>query len=262
VTAAQIAATLLENDEFDPLAEIERMEVPPILAELGYTKKDSVSAHYAGYFKFLDPNCKIVVVLPKSLVHQAKEMVEVNLFDKPKGTRKFRLNCSQPVSVHDLPALLRNYERWFNQETMTESDDFNVQDYVLGAAEQSTDTYGKTSLPLHGIRRKGRGHVNQWDYPYKDWLFQVSAYRDGKTLWSASYKTHVYSWSTPKEKKQGYGWSGGSDIVELPAGADQNAYLKRLKKMADEWPAARVWRERKIPYMPPAEGPDRWRANY
>lgn len=121
MTAVQIAATLLETDDFDPMAEIERLEVPPILAELGYTKKDSVSAYYAGYFKFLDPHWKIVVVLPKSLVHQARDMLEVNLFEKPNGKRKFELKCNQPVSVHDLPALLKNYERWFEQRQIQES---------------------------------------------------------------------------------------------------------------------------------------------
>ncbi len=98
------------------------------------------------------------------------------------------------------------------------------------------------------VRRVGDGYSDQWDIHYLNWLFTVSFYEDGVQLWSAHYKTPTYDWSTPEEKEQGYGWSGGGDIRELDPGADPKEYLQRLKAMADKYP--NPFGSRHVPNMP------------
>ena len=108
-----IAASLLETDDFDPMAEIERMEVPPILAELGFAPmKNRKKDGYARWFKLLDARNKLVAVIPKSITAQSNEMcwVALCLLERPK---QWMVQSDQKVSVHDLPVLLKNYLRWF-----------------------------------------------------------------------------------------------------------------------------------------------------
>lgn len=99
-----------------------------------------------------------------------------------------------------------------------------------------------------GKRRRGAGHSDQWEFVYKDWLFVVSTYEDGTQIWSAHYKTPAFDWDSPKDKARGWSWSGGADVVRLPAGYDPNTYMAKLKKMADDNP--NVWKIRHIPEMP------------
>lgn len=112
-----------ESDDFDPMTEIERMEVPPILAELGFIRDDHTSTNfrqYFGWYKLINERNKLIVVVPKGITRQAREMCNVKLFVKaPDGRWIFKSN--QPVSVVDLPVLLKNYLRWFEQSQIQES---------------------------------------------------------------------------------------------------------------------------------------------
>lgn len=99
-----------------------------------------------------------------------------------------------------------------------------------------------------GTRRQGDGYSDQWEFPYKDWLFIVSTYEDGTQIWSAHYKTPVFDWSDEEEKAQGFGWSGGGNPVKLSKGYSPKFYLKKLQAMADAHP--NVWKARHIPPMP------------
>jgi GNAT superfamily N-acetyltransferase len=148
-------------------------------------------------------------------------------------------------------------------ETLLETD-VDPVDFVKSRAT-TWDMYplqNRVSDIPGGVRRKGDGYSDQWEFPYKDWKFVVSTYEDGTQIWSAHYKNPLFSWSTEEEKAQGFSWSGGSEPQQLPAGTDPLIYLERLKKMADENPSEKIWRMRHIPYMPSPDGPERYRGNY
>jgi len=99
-------------------------------------------------------------------------------------------------------------------------------------------------MPPGFVRRSGEGHDQQWEITYNKWKFVVSTYEDGKTLWSANYRT-------PKFDHDDTGWGGGAEIEELPPNANLKDYFNRLKKMADKHPE--VWKARHIPHMPDPE---------
>jgi hypothetical protein len=113
-------------------------------------------------------------------------------------------------------------------------------------------------------RRKGEGYSDQWEIPYKDWLFVVSFYEDGTQIWSAYYKGRLYGFDTEtaKDRKRGFVWAGGAEPVKLPAETDPRSYLARLQKMADQHSSESIYRSRHIPHMPDADGPQRWQGNY
>jgi hypothetical protein len=140
----------------------------------------------------------------------------------------------------------------------TDAKSFLMRDDFDGSANKA-----EMHVPMYGVegatRRSGEGYEDQWEIPYKDWLFVVSFYEDGTQIWSAHYKTRPM---TPRQQARGYGLSGGGDPQKLPAGSDPEAYLARLKKMADENPASKIWSSRRIPYMPHPDGPDQWRGTY
>lgn len=99
-----------------------------------------------------------------------------------------------------------------------------------------------------GTRRSGEGYSDQWEFVYKNWLFVVSTYENGEQIWSAHYKSPAFDWSDPEEKARGWAWSGGGEPERLPLGYNPNAYMAKLKKMADENP--NVWKKRWVPEMP------------
>lgn len=138
----------------------------------------------------------------------------------------------------------------------SESAEVDPKDYIIKSAKRKDWAYYalRSKVPPGGERRKGRGHDRQWEYRYRHWLFVLSTYDDGSQIWSAHYKVPVFSWSTEEEKHQGYGWSGGSEPVELGPGRDPNEYLARLKKMADGNPNP-YQSSRVVPRMPPSIDP-------
>ena len=117
----------------------------------------------------------------------------------------------------------------------------SAKDFIMAVNRKQWDEY--TKLPPEFKRSK-----YGWELEYKNWKFQVYFYPDGKTLWSAYYKTPAFSWSSSKEQRQDWAWSGDNEIEELPPKANYKAYTNRLKRMADKHPD--VWRKRYIPSMP------------
>lgn len=107
-------------------------------------------------------------------------------------------------------------------------------------------------IPPEMQRRSGEGHDHQWELVYNNWLFTVSTYEDGISLWSAYYKTPRFFWSHPPEHEgQTWDWGGGAGIERVPARYNLNFYLSRLKKMADANPD--VWKSQHVPHMPDPE---------
>ena len=131
-------------------------------------------------------------------------------------------------------------------------DELDPKAFVMGRVSRNdVDWQGHNfaeRMPVGGIRRKGRGHDKQCEFHYKNWMFTVSTYENGETLWSAYYKQPVFSWSTKNEQREGFSWGGGTDITRVPARYSLKYYLKKLKQMADEHPDP--WRARNAPRMP------------
>lgn len=127
---------------------------------------------------------------------------------------------------------------------LLEAPAVSARDFILGVNSKQWDEFTKL-LPEFTRTRYG------WNLVYKNWMFQVYFYPGGKTLWSAYYRTPAFSWDSAKAQKQGWDWGGGSEIEELPPGADLRGYVQRLKRMADKHPD--VWKSRHVPHMPDPE---------
>jgi hypothetical protein len=121
----------------------------------------------------------------------------------------------------------------------------NTKKFITGFDdwEWYMQDFGKKVPPeFKPIRAKWGKH--QWETHYNKWMVRISTYEDGKTLWSAHYPVPRFPWN----KGKGQQYSGGSDLVELPAGADLNAYWQKLKRFIDRNPDP--WRDRHIPPTP------------
>jgi len=109
------------------------------------------------------------------------------------------------------------------------------------AAGLDVEWYGhkfEERLPTEFKRQIQEGKTHRFVSRYGKWLFMVSTYKGGETIWHAFYRI-------PPLRERPHAWGGGPEPVELEPGADLARYYKLLKEMADKnpdpWSGGRVW---------------------
>jgi len=141
-----------------------------------------------------------------------------------------------PSELMNSPSM-RNYERAHAQRTKWEQ--------FLPPGFKSVGHWAKP------------GHASQFETePIGNWKGHITFYDNGGALVCAYYKTPAFDWDSRAEKKQGFAWSGGSDLEWVPHHSVKG-YWKRVLKMFKDHPDP--WRSRRIPPMPDNGGwrPDR-----
>lgn len=159
-------------------------------------------------------------------------------------------------------------------DALIENDDFDPKDYVSKQVDKApfgtlwVDHKFTQQVPPGFQRRSGKGYDQQWWIIYKDWKFVVSTYDNGESIWSAYYSNPRFSWSNryrktdPERPPQGREWGGGAEPVRLPPGYGLDKYFQRLKRMADKYPGADVFRSGRVPEMPAELGKERYHDAY